>query len=178
MNYKYIIKDEDGINEKIKINLKYQKYNRIKRISEEINENYEINPILLPEGNEFSKLIIYEYLNNNNLNKEEKIKLALKYQIFTNYTSLFAKVELSEKITEGMKQEIIGDEKTYRLIKRKESNESEDISDGNCGCADDDVSENGDNSDNEIGYIFPKSQNSKKEVFEPKKERIVIKRRR
>ena len=44
------------------------------------------------------------------MDKGKKNKLALKYQIFTDYTSLFAEVELSEKISEEMKKQIIGDE--------------------------------------------------------------------
>ena len=37
---------------------------------------------------------MHEYLNKNKeLNEEEKTKLAIKYQILTDYTSLFAEVE-------------------------------------------------------------------------------------
>ena len=42
------------------------------------------------------------------MDREEQTKLALKYQVFTKYTSLFAEIELSDKITEGMKTIIIG----------------------------------------------------------------------
>ena len=83
-----------------------------------MNENYEINAVEIPEGNELSKLIIKDYLDKNkDLKREEKIKIALKYQIFTEYTSLFAELELSEKLTEEMKKEIIGDEKTNIISK-------------------------------------------------------------
>ena len=117
VNNKYIIegkKDEITKNEKIKLNIKYKKYNN----EEELNENYEINPAEIPEGNELSKLIINEYLNKEKaLNEEEKIKLVLKYQILTDYTSLFAEVKLSEKISEEMKKQIIGDEMTNIIYK-------------------------------------------------------------
>jgi len=108
INIKNIIEDNKEKNEKIKLNIKYKVYNNEK----EFEENYEINAIEIPEGVELSKLIIKDYLDKNkNLKEEEKIKIALKYQIFTEYTSLFAELELSEKLTEEMKKEIIGDEK-------------------------------------------------------------------
>ena len=51
---------------------------------------------------------MYEYIKKEkNISEEEKIKLALKYQIFIEGTSLFAEVENSEKTTETIKQEII-----------------------------------------------------------------------
>ena len=88
-----------------------------------MNENYEINAVEIPEGNELSKLIIKDYLDKNkDLKEEEKIKIALKYQIFTEYTSLFAELELSEKLTEEMKKEIIGDEKTNIISKNIKNN--------------------------------------------------------
>ena len=45
----------------------------------------------------------------------------MKYQILTDYTSLFAEVELSEKISEEMKLKIIGD-KENNIIKRYQPN--------------------------------------------------------
>ena len=98
--------------EKIKIEIKYLENNRINE------KKYEIIPLEIPEGEEFSKLIINNYLlNNSNLSEEEKIKLALKYQIFTNDTSLFAEVELSEKVSEDLKSKIIGDKINNRILK-------------------------------------------------------------
>ena len=48
--------------------------------------------------------------------------MALKYQIFIEGTSLFAEVELSEKITSEMKQEILGEtDKNLILRKKQES---------------------------------------------------------
>ena len=45
--------------------------------------------------------------------------MALKYQLFTENTSLFAEVELSEQINEEMKQKIIGDKGNNQIIKQK-----------------------------------------------------------
>ena len=119
INIKYIIEDNKEINEKIKLNIKYKIYNNKK----ELNENYEINALEIPEGNELSKLIIKDYLDKNkNLKEDEKTKIALKYQIFTENTSLFAELELSEKLTEEMKKEIIGDEKNNIISKINKKN--------------------------------------------------------
>ena len=88
----------------------------------------EIIPQNIEKGEDLSKLIINNYiLNNKDLSEEEKIKFALKYQIFTKDTSLFAEVELSNKITEEMKLRIIGD-KENNIIKqiRKYDYEHED----------------------------------------------------
>ena len=49
-------------------------------------------------------LIINKYiLENDSLSQDEKIKLALKYQIFMKNTSLFAEVAFSGGVTEEMK---------------------------------------------------------------------------
>ena len=66
------------------------KYNKE---GEDKTQNYELEPKELPSGDELSKLIIHNYiLNNSSLSEEEKIKLALKYQLFIEGTSLFAEV--------------------------------------------------------------------------------------
>ena len=115
VNLKYIIKEEKEKEEKndiIKLSLKYKKENKKDNKVEEFEEKYDIKVIPLSEGNDLSKLIIYGYLNNSkSIDEEEETKLALKYQIFTENTSLFAEVELSNKISQEMKKEIIGDEK-------------------------------------------------------------------
>ena len=115
VNLKYIIKEEKEKEEKndlIKLSLKYKKENTKDNKVEEFEEKYDIKVIPLSEGNDLSKLIIYEYLNKSkSIDEEEETKLALKYQIFTENTSLFAEVELSNKISQEMKKEIIGDEK-------------------------------------------------------------------
>ena len=58
-------------------------------------------------------------MNNSNLEKEEKIKLALKYQILIDDTSLFVEIELSEKISEETKSKIIGNKKDNIIKKLK-----------------------------------------------------------
>ena len=64
---------------------------------------YKLEYIELPSGEDLSKLIIYDYiLNNKDLSEEERIKLAINYQIFMEGTSLFAEAELSEKIVTPM----------------------------------------------------------------------------
>ena len=122
VNIKYIVENKEGLDTNLKLNLKYNLFNKRNKKNEEINENYEINSEEIQAGEELSKLIIYDYLfNKNGLTFEEKIKLALKYQILTEYTSLFAEVELSEKISEKMRQEIIGDGKN-KVINDREIN--------------------------------------------------------
>jgi len=112
INLNYITNNEK--NDAVKININYIEDDK------NIEKNYEIIPLEILEGEEFSKLIINNYLlNNSDLSKEEKIKLALKYQIFTNDTSLFAEVELSENISKEMKSKIIGDKKNNIILKPK-----------------------------------------------------------
>ena len=85
-------------------------------------KNYVITPNELPDGDELSKLLIYEYISKANLSDEEKIKLALKYQIFIEGTSLFAEIELTEKNTKELIQhkEVIREEKVYSNRDNKE----------------------------------------------------------
>ena len=66
--------------------------------------HYKIEPIKLPPGDELSKMIMYEFIvfHNKNLSEDERIKLAIKYQIFIEGTSLFAEVESSKKIDSEM----------------------------------------------------------------------------
>ena len=86
-----------------------------------IEKNYEISLQEIEKGEELSKLIINNYiLKNKDLTEDQKLKLALKYQIFTKNTSLFAEVEFTEKITEEMKSKILGD-KENNVIKKKRS---------------------------------------------------------
>ena len=110
INLNYITNNEK--NEPIKVEIKYLEDDK------NIKKNYEIIPLEIKEGEDFSKLIINNYLLNNlDIPQEEKIKLALKYQIFTNNTSLFAEVELSEKVSVDMKSKIIGDKKSNIILK-------------------------------------------------------------
>ena len=86
---------------------------------EEFTENFELVPIILPQGDELSKLIIYNHiLKNDKLSDEEKIKLALKYQLLIKGTSLFGEIELNEKNTsqQMVKIEIEQDNKKTQLF--------------------------------------------------------------
>ena len=100
--YYYII-NKKLENKKINFSLKYNKKKEIK------TKKYELEPIKLDSGDQLSKLIINKYIKkNDSLSKEEKIKLAIKYQLFIEGTSLFAEVELKDKTMEPMqKKEII-----------------------------------------------------------------------
>ena len=106
INLNYIINNnnhDDNINVKIEY---------IEGDKKPFRKEYKIACENLEKGEELSKLIINNYLLNNlELSIDEKIKLALKYQIFTEYTSLFAEINLTEKISEDMKLKIIGDKK-------------------------------------------------------------------
>ena len=141
MDFNYIIEKNElnDSNNKINIDIKYtDNDNNKKDKKKEIDKKYEIIPYEIPKGEELSKIIIYNYLlKNENFDEEKKIKLALKYQILTDYTSLFAEVELSEKISEEMKLKIIGD-KENNIIKRYQPNFKKsydnNIDNYNCGC--------------------------------------------
>ena len=95
----YITKEKIS-NKTIKFTVKY------KQNKEDIIKTLELEPIELPSGEELSKLIVYKNIWNNK-SEEEKIKLALKYQLFIEGTSLFTQVNLDKKITEVMKHEEI-----------------------------------------------------------------------
>ena len=104
--------------ENIKLNLNYKDEK-----NKEIKTNYEIVPEILEKGDDLSKLIMYNYINNNTkLQNEEKIKLALKYQIFIEGTSLFAEIELDNKISEQMKLEILGNQNQNQYLESYEQN--------------------------------------------------------
>lgn len=84
-----------------------------------------MEPFDLPPGEEFSKLIMHNHILKNDtiLSEEEKIKLALKYQLLIKGTSLFGEIELSEKKTSQIVQiEIEQDNKKtidYIIAKEK-----------------------------------------------------------
>ena len=61
-----------------------------------------------------SKLIIYKFLSNNSNDKEIE-DLSLKYQILTKNTALFTEIELSNKINDEMKKEILGNKKNNNI---------------------------------------------------------------
>ena len=125
INYSYIIKNKNDNNDNNKINyeIKYSEIDKNKNELKTFCEKHEMIPIEIPMGEEISKLIIYQYLiDNSNLKESEKLKLALKYQIFTKDTSLFAEVELSQKITEEMKTKIIGNKENNIITKVRKIN--------------------------------------------------------
>ena len=99
----YITKEKIS-QKKINFSVKY------KQNKEDIVKKYDIEPIELPPGEELSKLIIYNKILKND-SKEEKIKLALKYQLFIEGTSLFTEFELQGTITEAMEQRELKHEK-------------------------------------------------------------------
>ena len=124
INLYYII-DNNNYKDKIKLEIKYLD----KENNKNIEKNYEIIPEKIEKGEDLSKLIINNYiLNNKDLSEEEILKLSLKYQILNNNTSLFAEVELSNKITEEMKLKIIGDKENnvIKQIRRREIREEEE----------------------------------------------------
>jgi hypothetical protein len=115
---------EENINknhkEKINIDISYVEHDASKK-EEKKNEKYEIDIDEIISGEELSKLIINNYVLNNdtNLKNEEKIKFGLKYQLFIDGTSLFAEIELTDKITEEMKSKIIGNKENNIILKQK-----------------------------------------------------------
>ena len=116
-NLYYIIND-NNVDNNIRLKMEYKDNNNLN-----YEKNYEINPEILDKGDDLSKLIIYDYIkNNNNLSQEDKIKLAIKYQIFIEGTSLFAEIELDEKISSEMKQKIFGEKDQNWIFKKKEDN--------------------------------------------------------
>ena len=116
INLNYIINDENNNhNNKINVEINFLLNNA------KIDKKYEIASLKLPDGEELSKLIINNYLNKSNIDEKEKIKLSLKYQIFSKNTSLFAEIELSDKITEEMKKEIMGKNESSHPMMNKQN---------------------------------------------------------
>ena len=107
INCKYIIPRKKV--DKINIEISY-----ILNEKEEIKSKYEINPVEYSEGEEFSKLFMKEYLKD--FSKNEKLDKLIKYQILDENTSLYAEIELSNKITEEMKSKIIDNEQNKYLL--------------------------------------------------------------
>ena len=107
LNYKYIIprKTVDKINIEI---------NYVLNEKEEIKRMYEISPVEYMEGEELSKLFMKEYLKD--FSEDEKLDKLIKYQILDTNTSLYAEIELSNKMTEEMKSKIINNEENKYLL--------------------------------------------------------------
>ena len=108
--YYYII-NKKLENKKINFSMKYTK----KKETETKTE--ELKPFELPQGDQLSKLIINKYiLENDSLSEKEKIKLALKYQLFIEGTSLFAENELTQKTkAQIQKKEVIREKKEKKI---------------------------------------------------------------
>ena len=111
-----VVKNEEKKikNEKINLKIMYEQSfdNYIK--------NYQVWTIVYPPGEGLSKLMMCDCLTNDpdEISEEEKIKLALRYQIFIEGISLFTEIELSEKITEKLKTNTICDSLNENQIKR------------------------------------------------------------
>ena len=109
INLYYLVKKDDKKNEKINLNIKYKE-------SEIIEKNYEISSERITKGEELFKIAINNYMMKNyNLTEKQKLDLALKYQIFTKDTSLFAEVEIDDKVSEKMKLQILGPKETNMI---------------------------------------------------------------
>ena len=109
INLYYLVKKDDKKNEKINLNIKYKE-------SEIIEKNYEISSERITKGEELFKIAINNYMMKNyNLTEKQKLELALKYQIFTKDTSLFAEVEIDDKVSEKMKLQILGPKETNMI---------------------------------------------------------------
>ena len=112
----YIVDDKESYT-KIKTQINY-----LDNDGNNFKKEYELNPEEIKKGEELSKLIINDYImNNSDLTEVEKIMFALKYQIFTKYTTLFAEVELSNKIPNEMKLKIIGNMENNVIKIKKQS---------------------------------------------------------
>ena len=112
----YILSKEDADKMKdIKINIKYTDNKK-----NEIKKEYNIIPEKIPKGDELSKLIVYDYIRKKDfsfIEGDKKIKLALKYQLLIESTSLYAEIELSNKINKEMKIQILGNPNKIELKK-------------------------------------------------------------
>ena len=115
-NFNYITKEKIHNPKNIDFVIKYNLN------GEDFFRHYKLDALDLPEGEELFKLNLYNYIKNNeNLSKEEKIKLAIKHQILIEGTSLFAEVELKGKIISPMKlnNNIEGDNDTIHNTNKK-----------------------------------------------------------
>ena len=79
-----------------------------------IKNKYNITPMEIEDGEELSKIIINKLLYNQSNDKEIE-DLALKYQLLTKNTALFAEIELSDKIEDEMKIKILGNKNNKNI---------------------------------------------------------------
>ena len=122
INFGYILKKNEDINNPINIDIKYIKNSRnIKNEKKkEIKKNYKLNSYEIPNGDELFKLILNNYIiKNSKLTENEKLNLSLKYQILNETTSLFAEIEFSDTITEEMKTIIIGNKENNVIVSQQ-----------------------------------------------------------
>ena len=122
INFGYILKKNEDINNPINIDIKYIKnsINIKNEKKKEIKKNYKLNSYEIPNGDELFKLILNNYIiKNSKLTENEKLNLSLKYQILNETTSLFAEIEFSDKITEEMKTIIIGNKENNVIVSQQ-----------------------------------------------------------
>ena len=88
-----------------------------------IKKDFDIIPEELSKGEELSKLIIHNYIEQNkDLTEEEIIELSKKYQVLTKYTSFYTEIELSGKISKEMKSQILNNNKNRIQANENKSN--------------------------------------------------------
>jgi hypothetical protein len=118
----YICNKSEINKEKMKIEINY--YIKDKKYE----KSYEIIPYKFPKGEELSKLIMYEKILKNKQNDKQNLNDALKYQILYKDTSLYAELELSDKIQEEMKLKLIGDKENniIKIVKKTIKNRNYD----------------------------------------------------
>ncbi len=90
INNYFIIKNKISDDKIINIETEYYDKNELIKKEFVFDKN---NIFKEKDGNIISKIIIGNILNNNELPKEKDIELALKYQILSKYTSLYAEME-------------------------------------------------------------------------------------
>ena len=119
LSYYYIISKEDSEkNKNIKMNVEY-----IDNGGNKIKKDFDIIPEELSKGEELSKLIIHNYIEQNkDLTEEEIIELSKKYQVLTKYTSFYTEIELSGKISKEMKSQILNNNKNRIQANENKSN--------------------------------------------------------
>ena len=158
-NYYFIIKNK--IEDKIKAIFQY--YDKLELIKKEYIFD-EKNIIKEEEGDIISKIIIGNILNNNDIETNEEIALAKKYQVLSKSTALYAKLEnenadknLSQlEVVEQSELNYIGkNNKEIKEIKRnnkikcnKESNDSINDSEDGKGSEDSSYSKKSESSSN------------------------------
>ena len=142
INYYFIVKDKLNENE---LKLDFECYDKGKFMKKECIFKY--NHILKDkDGDIISKIIIGNILNDEstkkNITKENNIKLSIKYNVVSEYTSLFGKIDsdkaiIDEKGLKIIEQNYIDDKSNDNIYiykkGEKDSDESESDSDSDSG---------------------------------------------